>query len=151
MTNLRFLALWGALTPVLTGAVLLVQPLGLASWTDVQTGLVITSINALSALVIAAVAHFWSKTTSEWAVLSGTASAFLLSVFALGNGFTWWLIEQKLQDQLLGFFGVVFLLALAVITRQNVTSKETVAVIRARAEGSTHEGDRSGLTGMPGA
>jgi hypothetical protein len=74
MTNLKFLAIWGALVPVLTGAVLLVQPLGLATWTDVQTGLLVTLINTFSALVIAAVAHFWTKTTSEYAMLSGAAT-----------------------------------------------------------------------------
>jgi hypothetical protein len=115
--------------------VLLVQPLGLAHWTDVQTGVIVTGINTFSALLLAAVAHFWSKSTSEYAVLSGAASAFLLSLFAAGNAFHWWILSQNLQDQLLAFFGAIFLLGVAAVVRTNVTSKQTLGVETAKAAG----------------
>lgn len=133
MTNQRFVYIWAALMPVITGAIVLVQPLGLASWSTIQTGLVITLANAFSATVLAAVAHFWSKTVSEPAVLVGAVTAFLISLFSVGNAFVWWTIDKTLQDYLLAFVSAVVTLGLAFFVRQSVTSPETLIVEHAKA------------------
>lgn len=120
MTNSRFAAIWALLIPVITGAVLLVEPLGIAHWTGAQTALVTAEANTFSGFVLAAMAYFWPGTTREPATLAAALSAFLLATFALGNGFVWWMLSDNAQQLILGFAGSVLALILGLLVRQSV-------------------------------
>lgn len=132
-SNVRFVAIWAALVPVLTGAALLVSPLGIAHWSEVQTGLVVATVNACSALVLACVAYFWVHSVKEPAAVAGALTATVLSVVALGNVFAWWNLTDQTGQLIVSFAGSVFLLGLAIFVRQSVYAPETVEVEKAKA------------------
>lgn len=120
-SNSRFAVMWALLLPVLTGAMFLVEPLGIAHWTDTQTALSVAEINAFSALVLVLVAYAWATTPREPAALSGGVGAFAIATFATGNGFHWWMLSDRTENLLLAFIGALVLLVLGFITRANVT------------------------------
>jgi len=120
-SNARFVVIWAALVPVLTGAALLVSPLHIAHWSEVQTGLVVATVNATSALVLAAVAYLWAHSVKEPAALAGALGAFTIAVVALGNGFTWWDLTDDAAQLVVAFVGSILVLLLAIFVRTSVT------------------------------
>jgi len=135
-SNVRFVALWAALVPVLTGACYLIEPLGIASWTETQTGLTVAEVNAASALVLALVAFFWARSVKEPAALQGAVSAVAVATLALGSpaGFAWWSFSDKATALLVSFVGLVLVLILTLLNRMVAYAPETVEVEVAKAQ-----------------
>lgn len=133
-SNVRFVAVWAALVPVLTGGALLVAPLGLASWSDVQTGLAVAEVNTASAFVLAVIAYAWAHSVSEPAALNGTLSALVLSTIALGNAFAWWDLTDATGQLVQTFALAVLLLVLTLFVRSKVYAPESVKIERAKAQ-----------------
>jgi hypothetical protein len=132
-SNVRFVAIWAALVPVLTGAAVLVAPLELAHWNPTQTALVIAEVNASSALVLAAVAYLWAHSVSEPAALQGAVSAAALATVFLGDGFHWWNLNDAVAKLLVTFAGLVLVLVLTILNRFTAYAPESVEIERAAA------------------
>jgi hypothetical protein len=154
-TNTRFAVVWALLIPVLTGAVMLVTPLGIAHWSDMQIAADVALVNAFSALVLAIVATKWRDTAEEPVAVQAALSAFLLALFAVSNLYAWWTLTPDAQQLVIAWFGAVLLL-LAYIVRMIVFSPNSVATVAraAHRQGMAAEHrkmtDGSDLPGAPG-
>lgn len=133
-SNSRFVVIWAALVPVLTGACLLVAPLHVAAWSQVQTGLAVAEINAASAVVLALYAYLWAHSVKEPAVIQGSVSALALSTVLLGDGFGWFSLDDAAAKLLVGFVGLLVVLVLTAFNRSVAYAPETVAILTARAQ-----------------
>ncbi len=132
-SNVRFVAIWAALVPVLTYAVMLVPALHIAAWSQGQVNFAIATVNAGSALVLAAVAFFWARSVKEPAALQGALTVFVLAVVALGNVFHWWNLDDT-TGQLVAFFAVsLFVVGGTAFVRWAVFAPETVEIEKAKA------------------
>lgn len=132
-SNVRFVIIWAALMPVLTGVALLVGPLGIAPWSEVQTGLVVTEVNALSAVVLAVVAYLWAQSVKEPAALQGSVSVFALATLTLGTGFGWWSLTDQATQLVIALVGAVLVFVLTAFNRMVAFAPETVAIEKAKA------------------
>lgn len=148
-SNVRFVAIWAALATFVSSGALLVAPLGIASWTEVQTGLVVATVNTLSAMVLTWVAFLWAHSVKEPAAAQGSTTIAAIAVIALGNGFGWWSLADKVGQLVVVTLLAGIVLVLTIFNRQTAYAPETVDAKVSDAKASVLRG--GGGTGVPPA
>ncbi len=129
-TNSRFLLWWGLLFPVISAALLIVS--GSQHWSPEQTVVVTGFANSVSGVVLAGFAYLWAKTVEEPATFFGAVSSTLLTLFALGNVFSWWSLTQAQEQAWLTLIGAL-VVVLAFVVRGVVYAPKTIDKVKADA------------------
>lgn len=133
-SNVRFIAIWAALVPVIAIAAALVPALGIEPWSGTQVALVNGELNAASAAILALVAYLWTSSVKEPAALQGATTTLAIATTALGAGFGWWALNDDATQLIVLGAGALLVLALTALGRSVAWAPESVEMAIAKAQ-----------------